>query len=1343
MPRPARIAIWSLSGILLLVLIGIGVIVIIGNTAAGRRLLESETAKLTSGRVRIAGFGGRFPSDIELASLELSDPKGVWMTARGISVHWSPFELLAWDMHVESLEIQSADVARRPVSSPSPPGGSRSSSSSSSLPAINIDRMAIGTLVLEPAAAGLAARLNVHGNLHYTSMQHARGSLVAHRTNGTGDYEVTFGIARSTMSARLRLEEPAGGPLEHMLDVPDLGALSVVASLDGPRNAERLALDAHAGQLSASANGTIDLVQRAADLSYSVSSPPMSPRPGLAWRRVLLQGRWVGPESAPRATGVLDVEGLQLADGAQLGSLKANLNADGRVLTLRATANGIVLTGSQPQLLQGSPLEVDATWHLAAAGRPLQLTVTHRLLDLSAQAVTSGARSATFDLRLPDLGPLAAAYHESIRGTASLTGKAAEQGRITTLDVTGTGDLAGSSLAAKLLGDEARLHVSGSMTPATVNIDTLDVSGKALSVSAFGTAERSGPGASSRLVQSVRAHWQVSLPKLALIFPSAVGSLETSGTAEGPLQSLTADVTAKSTIAVRGSPPGTVEATLQAKGLPSAPSAQVQASGTFDGAPLRLEASLERAAADTFHIVIPRVTWKSLAINGDLTAGRSLASARGRLRLDMAHLADLQPLVGGHLQGGISANIDLTPGAGGPRAQFNLVASNIVAGGVSGNARLSAVGPLDGLRIELTARSPDLEGAPANLSAGARLNEVKKVLDLERFEARYHGQTVHLISPSRVMFASGIKVRNLRLGAQRAIVAVDGELSPALDFRASIQHLDAELVDAFAPHLLAHGELNANAHLRGTRAAPVGAASLRLTGLKLANDAAQGLPAVNIRGTAQFRGRTAQVFAELDAGSGSRLTMSGTAPLGSTGAVALRVAGRMDVALMNSILEARGERAAGLLTVRASVSGTAHKPQIQGTVRLANGDLRDYAEGIHLQDVNARLVGGRGVLKITSMTARAGPGHLSATGTVGVLQPGMPVEISLSAQHIQPITNDILTANLDTHIKVAGTLRKRLDVTGEVHVNKASITIPNGFPPSVQTLDVIRPGQAPRPVASVTPKLVIGLDITLNAPAAIFVQGRGLDAQLGGQLKVTGTSDDPQVSGGFRMIRGAFSLAGTNLNFTSGKVSFNGQGLKGRIDPSLDFVAQSSVMYTAPTTVTLSVTGFADAPKISLSSTPPLPQDDLLGLLLFGKPASQLSTLQLAETGAALASLSGIGPGGGGGGGSKWNPLTWIKKAFGLNTLSVGSASPPGGTAAGGGSQSSGASITAGKYVSKRVYVAATQTTNGTSQVQVNIDLSQYLKLQTRLGNGTATAQGTTPENDPGSSIGLAWQMPY
>ena len=1339
MPRAARIAAWSVGGLLLLILFGIAVIIVVGNTAGGRKLLESETAQLTSGRVRIAGLGGTFPAAIDIASLELSDPKGVWMRAEQVSLHWSPLALLAWRMHIERLDVGAAYVARKPVSTPATSG---QKSGSSSLPAIDIDRMGVGTLVLEPAAAGLAARLSVRANLHYRSMKDARGSLIARRTNGTGDYEATFALARATTSARLKLEEPAGGPLEHLVDLPDLGALSVMASVAGPQNAERLQLDAHAGALSASASDTLDLAGRAADLSYSVSSPAMSPKPGIAWRRVALRGRWVGPVAAPHATGVLDLEGLQMSNGAQLGSLQANLAADGRLLTLRATADGIMLAGSQPKLLQDSPLNLNATLHLDAHGRPLALTMTHRLFDLDVQAVTLGSRSATFDLQLHDLKPLATLYHQDIRGTMRLSGKVGEQGpTTTTLDVTGTGDLAGSSVASRLLGADARLHVAGTMTTANVDVSTLELSGRALSVSAWLAAQRSGPGATTRGVQSVRAHWRVSLPKLALIWPSVAGSIETTGTANGPLQSLSADLQARSRLTVPGAPPGTVEASLQARGLPSAANAVVQARGDFAGAPLRLDASLAQATANTYHILIPRITWKSVAINGDVTSGKTLATGRGSLRLRVGSLADLQPLVKQRIAGSINGNFGLAPGARGTRANFDLVARNVAAGGITGNGRLFAAGPLEALRIGLAAQSADFHGSPASLSAGARLNEVRRVLDLNRFEARYHGQTVHLLAPSRVMFSRGISVRNLRLGAQKAIVAVNGEISPALNFRASIHHVDAALIDAFVPNLLAQGSFDADARLRGTKSAPIGRASLRMTGLKMASTATQGLPAVNARGSARLQGQTADLFARLDAGSASRVTMRGRAPLSSGGTVALRIAGKLDAALMNSILEARGERAAGTISIKASVAGTAHEPQIRGVVQLANGDLRDYAEGIHLGDINARLVGGRGILKIAEITARAGPGQLSAKGTIGVLQPGMPINVSLAARHIQPITNDIMTANLDTHIQVAGTLRQRINVTGEIHVNHASITIPNGLPPNVATLDVVRPGEAPQPKPS--SRLVIGLGMSLDAPDAIFVQGRGLDAQLGGRLQITGTSDNPQVNGGFRMIRGTFALAGTSLNFTSGKVSFNGEGLKGRIDPTLDFVAQSSVVYNGPTTVTLHVTGFADSPKIALSSKPSLPQDDLLGLLLFGKPASQLTAFQLAETGAALASLSGIGPGGGGGGGSKWNPLTWIKKAFGLNTLSVGGASKSSGGAAGGGSQASGASITAGKYVSKRVYVAATQTTNGTSQVQVNVDLSEFLKLQTRLGNGTATAQGTTPENDPGSSIGLAWQMPY
>jgi translocation and assembly module TamB len=175
--------------------------------------------------------------------------------------------------------------------------------------------------------------------------------------------------------------------------------------------------------------------------------------------------------------------------------------------------------------------------------------------------------------------------------------------------------------------------------------------------------------------------------------------------------------------------------------------------------------------------------------------------------------------------------------------------------------------------------------------------------------------------------------------------------------------------------------------------------------------------------------------------------------------------------------------------------------------------------------------------------------------------------------------------------------------------------------------------------------------------------------------------------------------------------------------------------------VTLAVTGFADAPVITLSSTPPLPQDDILARLLFGEPASQLTPLQLAGIGAALVSLSGVGAGGG------FNPLNTVQHALGLNRLSISSVSTnPSATSAGGNTAQSntGAIIEAGRYISNRVYVGARQSTTGTTQAQVQIDLTHNWKFQTTLSTGGGPVQGpVVPQNDPGSSVGMRYQFEY
>jgi translocation and assembly module TamB len=133
----------------------------------------------------------------------------------------------------------------------------------------------------------------------------------------------------------------------------------------------------------------------------------------------------------------------------------------------------------------------------------------------------------------------------------------------------------------------------------------------------------------------------------------------------------------------------------------------------------------------------------------------------------------------------------------------------------------------------------------------------------------------------------------------------------------------------------------------------------------------------------------------------------------------------------------------------------------------------------------------------------------------------------------------------------------------------------------------------------------------------------------------------------------------------------------------------------------VTVSGSARNPKITLSSVPDQPQDEILAALLFNTTTSKLSPFQMAEIAAALASLSGATSG--------IDPLASIRSTLGLDRLSVGSGT--------GGDPT----LEAGKYLARGVYLGAKQSASGT---------------------GTSTATGSTGSADA-ASVGLTYQFEY
>ncbi len=1384
-PAPRRLLrglAWTLAVLLAIPVLVVATILVAANTNPGRRLIEREANALTGGTVVLQGLGGRFPDRLRLAHAELRDADGVWVSLDRLALDWSPLRLVSRDAWIDRLDVDALRVDRLPAPSPAKPDQPTKSGSFTLPVRVDVQALHVLRLTLGKAVAGVAAVAEIDGAAHLASLSQGDGTVSVTRIDSPGTYKASGRIGPDSLQATLDAAEPPGGLAASVAHLPDLGALTLHASLDGPRAAEATVLSLQAGELHADAHGTLDLTDRSADIELAATAPAMTPAPGVSWRSVSLQAHTRGPFTAPDATGHLDVAGVSAA-GATLDRLLADVNGTLGHVGLKASAAGLRIPGPKPELLAAAPLLLTADVQLDDAARPVTFTLSHPLLAANGTAKTAGDLSAVVHLALPSLAPLAEAGGVDVQGHAALDATLSRPAATTAKDAPPTrigldGTVAitgGLAPVSALVGDAGRLSVAAVLDGTDITLDHATVDGRALHVTANGTDRAS----------VLDLDWTVALPELAALTPKLSGDVAAKGHVSGPLPGsapaatpsaaaqaepaaptppvpaappptpgLAVTATADGTVGAPGIPRGPVHLTVDAHGLPAAPDATITASGRFDGAPVALDLAAQKRPDGTLHATLRRAEWKSAQATADVTLPPGATLPAGSVDLRMTRLADLEPVLHQAVRGALTARIDTAPGSGGtPQARIDvqardlglgakgvarialtgsvqnsaaspvvalrLDATGLQAGAITGTAQLDATGPQDALALRLATTLHNVAGSDAQAQAQALLDLPAKTVTLRTLAATAKGEQLRLLAPAKLTVAPTVAVDRLRLALGDATIDVAGRLSPTLDLTASARNITPALAKPFAPTLDAQGRIDADARLSGTPAAPTGTVKLAATGLRLRTGPAASLPPANLNATANLAGGAARLDARLDAGPKVRLAVTGRAPLGA-GPLALAARGTVDLSVANPILTAGGRRVLGQLTLDTTIAGTAAAPRLAGTVRLDRGEVQDFAQGLHLTDVTALVEAAGDTLRLASLSARAGQGTITASGTVGVLAPGLPVDLRIRADHARPLSSDLLTAVLDADLYLRGQARTRVDAGGTITIRSASINVPNSLPTSVAKLDVIRPGD--KPPAPSGPALLVGLDLTANAPGQVFVRGHGLDAELAGRLHVGGTTAAPQVSGGFNLRRGSFSLAGTTLTFSRGRVGFDGTGVNNRIDPTLDFEADSTA---GNVTATLHVGGYADAPKISLSSNPELPQDEVLARLLFGQSLKQLSPFQIAAIAGALADLSGVGGG--------VDPLSRVRKGLGLDRLSLGSAT-----------NGNGASVEAGRYVAKGVYVGAKQGTSGGTQAQVQVDLTRRLKLQTTIGTGGGTpATGITPDNDPGSSVGLKYQFEY
>ena len=1026
----------------------------------------------------------------------------------------------------------------------------------------------------------------------------------------------------------------------------------------------------------------------------------------------------IGIAAAFTLDGHADVPSLERAAGAlslrrleKPGEYRLDARQDGAGLHARLSVSEqddglLAAIAGIPEL---GPVSADAT-----ADGPAEALASRVVLDagpLHAEAdgtIQLVRQTGDMVVVVNDIAPLAAFAGLDLQGATRLNVHVGLSGPVTHLAADGTLALTGGPARLPvLIGRDAKLHVEAELRGDNIGLTRFSLAGEAATASAKG----------SLTGDTLALDWTIGLPKLPVLVPTLDGALEVAGRLSGPLTDLAASADVSGTVVPAGVPGGAIKAHVEAHGLPDAPNGTVIATGEFAGAPLDVALELASHADGSLQGKIQRAVWRSAQATGTLSLPAGTQVPLGRIDLKMDRLSDLAPLLGRPLSGAVTATLDSTP----QRASLNLEArgAGFPGAGAAGMVKLSASIP-DPARpvadVKLSADAVRVTGIPdpIGLTANGQVDILARQATIAALNASWNREQLRLLNPVRVSFASAIEIDRLRLGLRQAVLEASGRVSPALDLTASLRGVTPEVAALFVPGLEGDGTLRADARLTGSPARPSGTVRVEATGLRPHSGPARGLPAGQLNVTATLADGRASIDARLTAGTAS-LTVNGTAPVGA-GPIDLRADGSVNLAMLEPLVSAAGRRIGGQASLRANLRGTMAEPRLEGQVGLSNGLIQDYTTGLHLTAIAATLHGDGNTLRIDTFTGRAGPnqGRVDLAGSIGILAPGMPIDLTLTARNARPLSNDLLTATLDADLALRGQAASELTLSGTIKLLRADIRVPERLPASIPVLNVIRPGAKPAPPPSPGPDIRLG--VTLNAPREIFVRGRGLDAELGGIVHLTGTLANPLPDGRFQLRRGDFSLAGQTITFTKGEIGFDGGSLT---DPSLNFLASRT---GNSVTANLAVTGSASKPKITLSSSPPLPQDEILSELLLGRSAATLQPLELAQIATALASLTGATPG--------FDPLNTVRTELGLDRLSIGNN--------GGG----GSTLDAGRYIAPGIYIGARQslTGNGTQSV-VQIDITKSLKVEGTVGTGTASATGN--EASQGTGIAVIYQRDY
>jgi translocation and assembly module TamB len=786
-------------------------------------------------------------------------------------------------------------------------------------------------------------------------------------------------------------------------------------------------------------------------------------------------------------------------------------------------------------------------------------------------------------------------------------------------------------------------------------------------------------------------------------------------------------------------------ATASVKNLPGRPVATVRAGATVEKEPVSLDLQVESAGKSLrFKEALLQLPDTSLRFSGDLDPDTLLLA--GDANFQSTDLSALGRMLGMNLGGDFSLEARLDASRGRQRARLkgqgaSLSAQNIGVGSASISGTLTdprlpqetdveiellSAGFSDLVADQITARLRGTDAgtsftvglahyqSKSRLTTSGTLSSDLARLVIDDLQGTLLQQDVRLQSPLDVTTsASGARWRETVLRFGPSTLRTKGEVSAeSADISADLTAFDPALLRPLLPGLPT-ASVNAQLSVKGAPTQPD--AHLRVQAENIRLDSSDMEQLRDLDATADLRllrnaleaqaSLTSQSDIKLNARLASPMPVNLLAPeFPQDAPLSGQLTGRAKLLLLPRLFHLDDQTLDGNCDLDFSIAGTWEHPSLMGTAQVQDARYENFRSGTILQGINMDAQAEGSTLTAKLSATDGGEGTAEAVGQVDL--PTLRYVFDVFFDRFRLLRQDLVQSTAKGGLRLQGDLQ-RTELRGNMSLDPTTVRLPAKTPADlahieVQEINTDKPLMLPRDTKS---DFQLDFDLKVAIPARMTVQGRGLESEWSGDLHVGGNHVQPVISGEMKLLRGKFDFLDRTFDLTKGSVALSGEHPP---NPFLEVLGETQILENL---IQVRINGPARNFRVSLTSVPTLPQDELLALILFGRSLRQISPLQAVRLAQAAAEMTGLG-------GATPDFLDSIKSSLGLQEVDV-SRDDQDNTAVG-----------IGGYVGGKYYIRTQSSVSGQDRTRVEIQLTPKISVETEVGSDSRQGGGVTWKHD-------------